>query len=819
MLKQEWQNIFHNTWLKVVLAAIIAIPSIYACVFLGSMWDPYGNTEEIPVAVVNLDETVTYQQQTLNVGKELVNNLKENQAMNFQFVDKQTASRGLKDGKYYMVITIPKDFSKNATTLLDENPQKMILNYTTNPGSNYIASKMDDSAIEKIKSEISSSVTKTYAKTIFEQISKLADGLQNASTGTNELLEGTNQLADGSNVLSDNLQVLATSTLTFKDGSEDLTVGLNDYLDGVVTIKNGIYSLKDGMDTLQSSSSALPGGITALNNGSNALLQGISEYTNGVSQASNGLMQVVANNQALLTGLTNLANGSDSLVNANGKIVDGLSVLATTLQENTNESNQGLIDQVINSNDSLNQANQLLNQLLSNESSQTLAIKWLNQPLTGEEAKLLTSDQNIQMLLQNYAYNQLVATVTNGNQTTITKLNSGLKQIDQAVNSETGLLSGSKQIQAGLTQLDQNIEQTLLPGVNAYLAGTNQVSEALVTITKNNQTLVDGSMQLNDGITALANQTPALINGIDQLVDGVDQLSNGSAKLTANNQTIIDGANSLTDGASQISAGTRQLADGSLTLTSGLKTALQGIDTLDQGLNDGTKQASLTTSDATLEMMAKPVETDHQEISAVANNGHAMAPYMMSVALYVACLAFTLMYPIRNGIKEAASPFKYWLSKASIMYSVSTLSAIILITALRLICNFQCENLLLTYILAIIVAASFMSLVMLLTLTTGYIGEFLLLVFMIFNLGGSAGTYPLETSSAFFKAIHPFVPYTYSVNGFRKVISMTNVSIINEILVFVGILLVCSLLTIVYYRFKNKQDKHLIPQAFIKVNE
>ncbi|WP_296877178.1 YhgE/Pip domain-containing protein, partial [Thomasclavelia sp.] len=141
MLKQEWQNIFHNTWLKVVLAAIIAIPSIYACVFLGSMWDPYGNTEEIPVAVVNLDEAITYQQQTLNVGKELVNNLKENQAMNFQFVDKQTASRGLKDGKYYMVITIPEDFSKNATTLLDENPQKMILNYTTNPGSNYIASK------------------------------------------------------------------------------------------------------------------------------------------------------------------------------------------------------------------------------------------------------------------------------------------------------------------------------------------------------------------------------------------------------------------------------------------------------------------------------------------------------------------------------------------------------------------------------------------------------------------------------------------------------------------------------------------------------
>ena len=66
-----------------------------------------------------------------------------------------------------MVITIPSNFSKNATTLLDKNPKKMVLNYTTNPGTNYVASKMDDSAIAKIKAEVSASVTKTYAETIF----------------------------------------------------------------------------------------------------------------------------------------------------------------------------------------------------------------------------------------------------------------------------------------------------------------------------------------------------------------------------------------------------------------------------------------------------------------------------------------------------------------------------------------------------------------------------------------------------------------------------------------------------------------------------
>lgn len=152
------------------------------------------------------------------------------------------------------------------------------------------------------------------------------------------------------------------------------------------------------------------------------------------------------------------------------------------------------------------------------------------------------------------------------------------------------------------------------------------------------------------------------------------------------------------------------------------------------------------------------------------------------------------------------------------MYTVSTLAAIAMVTALRLINGFEPVNLGLTYLLAILVSAAFMSLVMLLSLTTGFIGDFLLLVFMIINLGGSAGTYPLDTGPAIYKAIHKFVPYTYSVDGFRKTISMTAPSLSVEFAVFAGILIVCSILTIVYFKYKNKEDKHVIPQMFEEVN-
>ena len=76
-MKEEWKNIAGSTWIKVVLAAIIVIPMLYSGIFLGSMWDPYGNADKIPVAVVNEDNKVTYNGSSLHIGEDLVANLKK----------------------------------------------------------------------------------------------------------------------------------------------------------------------------------------------------------------------------------------------------------------------------------------------------------------------------------------------------------------------------------------------------------------------------------------------------------------------------------------------------------------------------------------------------------------------------------------------------------------------------------------------------------------------------------------------------------------------------------------------------------------------
>lgn len=859
MIKQEWKNILKNHWIQIVLVALILIPSIYTVVFLGSMWDPYGNSGDLPVAVVNKDKAVEYNDKKLDVGDQLVKKLKDNDSLDFHFVNSKEANKGLKDGDYYMVITIPSNFSKNATTLLDKNPKKMVLNYTTNPGTNYVASKMDDSAIAKIKAEVSASVTKTYAETIFTSIGTMSDGFAEASDGTQQLSDGMTQLEDGNKTIRDNLKVLASSSLTFKDGTNTLTKGLKDYTNGVVTVNNGIYQLKTGVGTLGSATPTLASGVSDLNTGAQALNKGVSDYTAGVSQALAGANQLVENNTALNAGVKALGEGAEKLVVGNQQVVDGVKKLQENLEtsKKTMAASQDSLTQLSDGKTSLDNYATLIKTLNASGDAkkQGIASKLLTSGMSRAEidAYGLTKYFPVDKYKDGVAsYMDSVATYTTGASTAINTLSSSTKSslndLDAALNGgtltdgtkvPTGLVSGTQTVQAGLNEVnakvnggkyvtvdnDGNIKQVtvdskdaLVAGVQAYTAGVDSLQKGLTQIADNNTALTSGATALADGTSKLNSNVPELTKGITALTSGVDQLATGTSTLVSNNATLMNGANQLSDGAGQISDGASKLAAGSDTLGDGIKSAADGVTTLNGALKSGAEESKIDSTDKTTDMVATPVETSHKEISKVENNGHAMAPYMMSVGLYVTCLAFALMYPIRHGIKKAENAWKYWASKATVMYTVSTLAAIVMVTALRLINGFEPVNLGLTYLLAILVSAAFMSLVMLLSLTTGFIGDFLLLVFMIVNLGGSAGTYPLDTGPAIYKAIHKFVPYTYSVDGFRKTISMTAPSISVEIAVFAGILIVCSLLTVVYFKYKNKEDKHAIPQMFEEVN-
>ncbi len=330
MIRDELRGLMKNKLLLFVMIVILLIPAIYAGMFLSSMWDPYGEISKLPVAVVNKDVAVAYNGKTLSVGENLVSSLKSNDAMDFHITDEVTAANGLKDGKYYMIITIPENFSKNASSVMDANPEKMQLEYTTNPGYNYISSKLSESAIKEIKANIIAEVTTTYTNALFDSIAELGDGYSQAADGTSELLTGMNILSDGALTITDNLNLLADSSVALKDGSATLGEGVSAYVDGVSQVDGGISSLADGTDKLAKGAKELQTGSKALLSGANKMKKQLdksltSDKVSQINTASDSLITMNDSIQKL-----NTAVNGDGTEENKGIDISGIGLSAQT---------------------------------------------------------------------------------------------------------------------------------------------------------------------------------------------------------------------------------------------------------------------------------------------------------------------------------------------------------------------------------------------------------------------------------------------------------------------------------------------------------
>ena len=789
MIKAEWKNIAKSTWLKIVLCAIMIIPMIYACVFLGSMWDPYGQTDQLPVAVVNKDKEVEYNGSTMDIGKQLSDKLSKNDSMDFNIVSSTKAQKGLKDGKYYMVITIPENFSKNATTLLDDDPQTMMLTYTTNPQTNYIATKMDDSAMAKVKAEISSTVTKTYSKILFKNVKTLSKGFNTAAEGSQKLSDGVATASEGNKTITENLNTLASSALVFNDGADSLVKGLSAYTEGVSTAKAGAQQLDNNSATLNNGAAQLKSGSSQLLSAVKAAEKQLSDGLNQNAEQLNTLTQknieMNESSKQLSQALTQIQAGIDdnNLVENNlqaAKKLDSMvSVMTTTIGTmNTNADK--------------------LDQLAAAKKAKAESLQ-ATQPLVAQQLMLQATSLATQAQTLRQVASQLIEKINTSDLKQLTTLLYGNAEVlknQSTANAKTQeLLAGSQQL-ATANNTAVNSLVSNLKTVQANMKGTS-----------NSVGMVGAVSQIDEGLGTLQ-------SGLKTYTGGVKQVNNGLGTLASNNKTLNSGASQLADGALKISSGSNQLAAGSATLGEGLTTIGDGTNTLTSSLKDASKKSNIKSTNKTYKQMSTPVDTQKKEITNMPNNGHAMAPYMMSVALYVACMALSLMYPFGKGMTTTDSPVKFLLAKATVMVPLSIVQALILYFSLRGLCGFTPARPGLCIAFMLLLSLAFMAFIAFLAIAFGRIGEFIALIFMVFNLGASAGTYPLETAPHWYTVLHPFVPFTYSVNGFRSVIANATAVPTTEILFFVGLLVVSVLLTYLIVRHRSKTHKVFLPEVF-----
>ena len=864
---REWKAILKKPTFIIVMIGIALIPALYNIIFLSSMWDPYGKLSELPVAVVNKDQPATYNGESMNIGEDMVSNLKDNDSLDFHFVTEAEGVEGLENGAYYMVVTLPSDLSQKAASILTNHPEQMNIDYQTSSGHSFIASKMSDSAMTQLKQTVAKNVTETYTKALFEKMGNLKEGMEQASQGSQTLADGSNLLKDGSQQLATNLQTLAQSSVTFSNGAEQFTNGLATYTDavkkidaGVTTFHNGLLTytgavsqLDNGLNQLSSKTPELVSGIQQLNDGVQAYAGGVVKLDSGLNQLSSGVQAYTSGVDSLSSGATQLAGQSETLRNGVRQLNQGIQQLSSQLEVSAQKSSQ--ISQLAAGLDQLNQAIQATNVnestalmgevtnalstiaasaqsiMVNSQASQQVALTAIQSTnaystLSAEQQAELTAAVSNQSNTSVQSAKEILSTiqVLKGNlgnaksqAESVAKLQSAAGQVlPLASTSLTQLSGGIGTLQSAVSQQLVPASQAIQSGVGAYTSGVDKVAQGANALSSKNSALngsvsqlASGSSQLAEksstltsGVGQLAQKAPELVTGIEkissgsnllnqkssELVSGMTTLQAGTNQLNQKSEQLLLGSSKLIDGSQKIAEGSEKLADGGNTLSSGLETLYGGVTTLSTGLMDANEQLALaSTEEANAKTLSNPLALSKTDDDAVAANGIAMAPYMISVALFVAALSTNMIFAKLPSGRQPETRWAWFKARLEINGIIAVLAGILVYGGVHLI-GLTAVHEMKTLLLILLASVTFMAMVTALTTWNSRVGAFFSLILLLLQLASSAGTYPLALTNDFFKTINPWLPMSYSVSGLRQTVSMAGM--IQEQVVFLSVTLV-----------------------------
>ncbi|MCT1192420.1 YhgE/Pip domain-containing protein [Lactococcus lactis] len=799
MLKKEWQAILKHKFFIIVIIALALVPAIYNYIFLGSMWDPYGKLNDLPVAVVNLDKTSELNGKKFKLGDDVIAEMKKSKDLDYHFVSEDKASKGIKKGDYYMVITFPENFSENATTLMNKKPKTVQLDYQTTRGHNYISSKMSESAMNQLKSEVSKNITETYTKEIFAKLGDMKSGMKEASDGSNKLADGTSSALNGSKELSSNLNTLSSSSLTFTDGANNLNSGLNKYVSGVNQADNGGQQLSSGADQFVSGTQQLAAGTQTLADKSKELSAGISQ----ISQGSEAVSQLQSGTQSLSAGLNELAQKTDLPEDKKANI--------TTVQNGLNELNGQLQNAKVDST-TVTSVKSNLEELSKNlEQLETIQVTEEQKAVASTSAFTsgsLTVDQKNEILaaIQNSANSSAVQTNLNSIKNNVTSVETGLTAVEPLLTEVPqlkALVPGASQIIAdlsgGLNEVNTNVNTKFIPGINQLNAGLTNFNDQL---TSGSQKLTSGFAQYADGVNQANAGAQQLASKSKDLQSGTMQLVSGLSQLQANGSTLTSGSNQLTGGAQQISSGSQQLANGGSSLTSGLETLNTGANNLSTALTKADDTLSATNnSNKNAKKVAAPLKLKHTDHDNVPENGAGMTPYMINVALFIGALATNVVIGIGFSGEKWKSGREFMLAKIGTNGLVALLQGIIVWGAVVLL-GLRPNHLWEMLLSVLLISFAYMAINTFFLTALGKIGEFLMIVVLVLQLATSAGTYPLQLAPKIYQVISPWLPMTYGLKMLRETIGL-NGAILPEAILFVVIIALFTFMLSFFKKFSR----------------
>jgi len=800
----EFKRIFSKRSVLISVAIVLFVPLIYAMIMLSPKWGPQDNIDNVPVAVVNNDNGADQDGTVVNVGDELVENLKANPTLGWDFVSSEEANQGMDDMEYYMLIEVPEDFSQKVITVMDDVPERPELKFIQNEGLHYMAAQVTDRAIDTIKEQLSTQITQTYVENVIDQLGDVGDGFTEAADGAFQINDGSIQLKDGSDLMLSSLTEKSGDIGRLADGSKELHAGTNELLTNLNDKSPDISRLADGANELSAGAGELKSGTGELKAGAGELKAGAGELKAGTDELKSGTGELKAGTKELKDGTNELKDGSSQILDGSKQLKDGSATLrngvtkdlapgVVELADGVKQAQTG-VNETIESMSNLQESLQFLSTL---DKDHPMYDGILNEVLTQLEEGLKDAPQkkkDFQRLVD--GANELQAKTKKGSDlySGVIELNEGLKELYAGASD---LDEGAKQLSAGASELDAGASE-LNSGASELNAGASELNAGAGELNAGAGELDAGAGELTSGAVQVADGNQTVRSGWSELQDGATQLHDGSTQISEGNDQVKDGWEELTDGADQLDDGLLQVVDGS--------------EELHEGLEGGAEQVGeLDPQEDNIAMFAEPVVLDGEVINSFPFYRDANAPYIITLALFVGVLAMSFVIPYRKPAITPASAISWFSGKISTLAILAVTQALIISLYSLLVLRIEVHSSIQFILFSIWVSLTFLMIVLFLVALAGNIGRFAALAFAVVQLSTTGSDLPIHMLPEGLRNLSVFLPFTYSIDGFQNIVTLGSTSTVlaNAGILFIYLATFAILSGIVFFIRYRRMDREM----------
>lgn len=467
IIKRDLQANTRNRIKFLSLVVAVLLPLAYGFLYLWAFWNPYENMNNVPVAVVNEDAGILYNDRQENYGRQIIDELENNDTLDWKLTNRRDAEDGLDNQKYYAVILIPQNFSADLVSAEEDEPRQAAIKWQTRDSTNFIFTTYFKNVIAALEKNINEKILPEFSQAAQVKLDEATGKLDEATDGANKLSEGLGQLKDGSETLQNNLQKAS-------EGGKQLTDGLGELAAKSSDLNNGIEKAKEGSLVLNT-------GLESADSGMASLDKGLGKISDGAEELKEGSEKMEVGTRKLAEGNRELNNKVESADNSLSPYYPMLNALSNWIN-NFNEK----------------YSTQIPNYVSYGKEQKDELIDGTEQLADGSETvadKMADLDEG-------------VGTLQNG----ISSAKSGAGNLQNGISQ---LADGSSALNQGLNEIYDG-SQKYTAGVSSAYFGSKELSSGL-------QQLADGSGTLTDGIQNAQNGASTLSAGISSGADQIKQ--------------------------------------------------------------------------------------------------------------------------------------------------------------------------------------------------------------------------------------------------------------------------------------------------------